>query len=101
MQGIQNIYPEEIDRYVDNKAAVIIDFRTKGEYEQGHIRGAINMSVEELDNNIYFIPRNKIIVVYCSRGGRSVIGARTLSRYGYQVKNVIGGIKNYRGSSLT
>lgn len=101
MQEIQNIYPEEIDRYVGNSTAIIIDLRTKNEYEQGHIKGAVNMSVESLDRNIYLIPHNKIIVVYCSRGGRSVMAARVLSKYGYKVKNVIGGIKNYHGSSLT
>ncbi len=101
MQGIQNIYPEDIDRYVGDSKAIIIDFRTKQEYEQSHVRGAVHMTVEGLENNIYFIPRNKILVVYCNRGGRSIIAARTLSRYGYEVKNVIGGIKNYSGSSLT
>lgn len=101
MQGIQNVYPEEIDRYVGDSSAIIIDLRTKNEYDEGHINGAVNMSVESIESNIYLIPKNKTIIVYCGRGGRSIMAARILSKYGYQVKNVIGGIKNYRGSSLT
>lgn len=101
MQGIENIYPEEIDEYINDISAIIIDLRTKEEYKTGHIMGAINISADNIEEKLYFIPRNKIIVVYCGSGGRSIRVARILEEYGYEVKNVIGGIKNYHGSSLT
>jgi len=101
MQGIENIYPNEIDRYVGDTAYIFIDLRTKREYESGHIRGAINITVENLEDSIYLIPKYKKVIVYCARGGRSIMAARILSKNGFQVKNVIGGIKNYYGSSLT
>lgn len=101
MQGIRNIYPDEIDKYVGNDMYIFIDLRTKSEYENGHVRGAINITVENLEDSIYLFPKNKKIIVYCARGGRSIMAARILSKNGFEVKNVIGGIKNYYGSSLT
>lgn len=101
MQGIQNIYPDEIDRYVGDTTYIIIDLRNKNEYDTRHIRGAINITLENLEDSIYLFPKNIKIVVYCARGGRSITAARILSKNGFEVKNVIGGIKNYYGSSLT
>lgn len=101
MQGIQNIFPYEIDRYLGDASYIFIDLRTKSEYENGHIREAINITLENLEDSIYLFPKNKKIIVYCARGGRSIMAARILSKNGFEVKNVIGGIKNYYGSSLT
>ena len=95
MQQIQNIYPNEIKEYIDNKSVIIIDLREKREYEQGHVRGSVNIQINDLEKYVYQYPRDKIMVVYCKTGARSIIAARILKQYGYQVKNVIGGMKNY------
>ncbi len=101
MQGIENIYSYEIDRFVNDKSVFIIDLRSKKEYENSHILGAVNILPADIEKRLRSIPRNKTILVYCSSGGRSIIVARNLAKYGYNVKNVIDGIKKYHGSSLT
>lgn len=98
---MENIYPYDIDKYIGKNNVLIIDLRKNSDYLRKHIRGSINISSEDIEKDLYKIPRNKIIVVYCQSGGRSITVARYLARKGYKVKNVIGGIKNYNGSSLT
>ncbi len=101
MGNIENIYVNEIEKYVNNNNSFIIDLRTRSEFERGHIMGAVNISAEVIEKNMNIIPKNKVIVVYCQSGGRSIGIARYLSKNGYVVKNVVGGIKKYFGSSLT
>ena len=47
---------------------VIVDLRTKAEYEVGHIPGAINIPLAELDQRITELP-NKLPVFYCDCPG--------------------------------
>ena len=98
---IDNILSENIDNYVYDSNYSIIDLRDKESFERGHIINAINMPFERFQTEYRFLDKNKIFIVYCQRGGVSIMAAKILARNGYKVKNVIGGIKNYRGSSLT
>lgn len=98
---IENILSENIDNYVYDSNYSIIDLRDKESFERGHIINAINMPFERFQTEYRFLDKNKIFIVYCQRGGVSIMAAKILARNGYKVKNVIGGIKNYRGSSLT
>ena len=43
---------------------------------------------------------DKIVLVYCSRGGRSMRVAKLLSYKGYRVVNVIGGLNAYTGKNI-
>lgn len=75
---------------------VIIDVRTKGEYAEGHIPGAINIPVDELRNKLDTIPRDKSIVVYCAIGKRGFIAYRILAQKGFsKVYNLSGGYRTY------
>ena len=98
---IENILSENIDNYVYDSNYSIIDLRDKESFERGHILNAIHMPFERFQTEYRFLDKNKIFIVYCQRGGVSIMAAKILARNGYKVKNVIGGIKNYRGSSLT
>ena len=71
---------------------LIIDVRTKEEFNSSHIKDAINIPYNEIDENID-LDKNKIIFVYCYSGGRSTKAAETLSKLGYIVYN-LGAIDN-------
>jgi DNA-binding transcriptional ArsR family regulator/rhodanese-related sulfurtransferase len=43
----------------------VLDVRPAIEYQAGHIPGAINVPLEELENRLSELPRNKEIVAYC------------------------------------
>ena len=88
------IAANELDRYIRDKNAFIIDLRTPQEYVARHIQGAVNIPYERLEN-CQSLPRNMTLVLYCERGSVSMFAARELAARGYRVKTVIGGIHAY------
>lgn len=69
---------------MEEKDYTIIDVRTKEEYESGHIKGAINIPYDEINENIN-LDKNKNIFVYCRSGSRSKTAYNTLKELGYTV----------------
>jgi len=63
---------------------IIIDVRTKEEYDESHVVGAINIPYDEIDKDIN-LDKNKIIFVYCKSGKRSNIAYANLTHLGYTV----------------
>lgn len=77
---------------------IILDVRTKEEFETSHLFGAINIPLDEIEENIYELEnyQNDEIIVYCKVGSRSInasilLGANRFSR----VFNMIGGIDSW------
>ena len=80
------------DRGIDS--AIIIDVREPGEYQQGHIPGAINIPRGVLEFQIEGHPelknkapgglKDQTFYVYCQSGGRSALAADSLSEMGYE-----------------
>lgn len=95
---LDTISAKELDRYVDDLGALIVDLRAPEEYEMGHIRGALNVWPEEIRT---FRPgKDRVLILYCDRGGVSMEAARRLDKRGYQVKSVVGGYHAYRGDQI-
>ena len=71
------------------QGAIILDVRTKGEYSGGHIKGSINISVDQLTNNLNRLPdKQKPIITCCASGMRSSSAKSLLKSKGYsQVYN--------------
>lgn len=71
------------------QGAVILDVRSKGEFNGGHIRGSVNIPVDQLNNNTSrFSDKNKVIITCCASGNRSGMARRILQGKGYtQVYN--------------
>ncbi|MBS1490235.1 MAG: rhodanese-like domain-containing protein [Bacteroidetes bacterium] len=71
------------------EGAVILDVRTKGEYAGGHIKNSVNISVDQLQNNLHRLTdKNKAIITCCASGMRSGSAKRILESNGYtQVHN--------------
>ncbi|MEO5601541.1 MAG: rhodanese-like domain-containing protein [Cyclobacteriaceae bacterium] len=66
------------------QGAVILDVRTKGEYTGGHIKGSINISVDQLKNHLNRLPdKNKTIITCCASGMRSASAKSILKSCGY------------------
>ena len=73
---------------------IIIDARTRSEYDQGHIPGAILIPEYEIaDRAKNELPDKKqLILVYCRSGRRSKIAAEELVKLGYTNVKEFGGI---------
>ncbi|MBE6021138.1 MAG: CoA-disulfide reductase [Clostridiales bacterium] len=100
---IDNIVNEHIDQYfwhdVENLprdgSAVLLDTRTKMEYNSGHIEGYINIPVDELRDRLNEIDKDKPVYVICQSGLRSYIASRILLGNGYDCYNFAGGYRLY------
>lgn len=66
------------------EGATILDVRTKSEFIAGHIRGSINIPVENLSGNINKLKgKNKVVITCCASGARSASAKGILSRNGF------------------
>lgn len=78
-------YPQLI-----KQGAVILDVRSKGEYSNGHIKGSVNIPVDQLGASLNRLPnKDKTIITCCASGMRSGSAKRILQSNGY--KNVHNG----------
>ncbi len=66
------------------KGAVILDVRTEGEYEGGHIKNAINISLGEIRERYVELDTSKTYITYCSHGLRSIKVKDLLKERGFR-----------------
>jgi rhodanese-related sulfurtransferase len=65
--------------------AIILDVRTKGEFQGGHIKNALNIPVENLDANLSRLKdKQKPIITCCASGMRSGRAKGLLKSKGYE-----------------
>jgi len=80
------------------QGAIILDVRSKLEYDGGHINGSLNIPVDQLSKNLAKLKdKGKPIITCCASGGRSASAKSILQSNGYtQVHNGGGwyGLKN-------
>lgn len=82
-------------RDLDPNQVIILDVRTKSEYEKGHIKGVKHIYVDELREHHDEIPKEMPVILYCETGLRSYYAYRILVQRGVKVFNLSGGMKNY------
>ena len=70
------------------KGAIIVDVRTPVEFKAKHIKGAINLPLQELHNTYVRLTKGKEIIVYCRSGNRSATASNLLRKEGYIVYDV-------------
>ena len=63
--------------------AVIIDVRTKGEFQSGHIKGAVNIPLDSLKNNLSKLKKDKPVITCCASGMRSASAKGLLKANGF------------------
>ena len=66
------------------KQALLVDVREPKEYASGHIKGAINIPLPDLTQNLNQIPKNRPVILYCSTGYRTAMGVMALQMLGYR-----------------
>jgi hypothetical protein len=64
--GARRITVAELQEALKKGTATVIDVRNDASYKQAHIKGAVLIPVNEVGNRVNEIPRDKLIVTYCS-----------------------------------
>ncbi len=90
-----NITAEEAKEMMNSQTGyIILDVRTKEEYDQGHIPGAVLIPDYEIKTRAEEVltDKDQLILVYCRSGRRSKLAAETLVALGYTNIAEFGGI---------
>ena len=95
---------DEFAKSAAKPGVVVLDVRTPGEFQSGHIWNAINIDVEGMTFNqeIAKLDKSKEYAVYCRSGRRSAIATEAMSKAGF--KNLVelsGGIQTWNGPLVT
>lgn len=67
--------------------ALLLDVRTKGEYNAGHAKGSVNIPMEQVPRDLKKLTKNNPIVAVCESGARSGQVVRFLKSKGFQAYN--------------
>lgn len=70
---------------------LLVDVRTEGEFEVGHLPGAINIPLESLRERTSELPKDRKIATHCKVGQRGYLAARLLNQNGFNAANLSGG----------
>ncbi len=83
--------------------AYFFDVRTAQEYESGHVSGAQNIPVDQVETDIpHLVPeKTDVIILYCRSGNRSAQASEKLEDLGYMVILDAGGIIDYEGEQVS
>ena len=66
------------------RGAVILDVRSKEEFDGGHIKGAVNLPLDVLATvSVIASDKNTVIITCCMSGGRSSIAVSALQSLGF------------------
>ncbi len=85
---------EQKDFLISEKDAVLVDVRTKEEYEEGHLDNAINIPYDEVVSKLKDYDKDTPIIVYCKSGNRSGKAYQSLQNAGYTNLYDLGSISN-------
>ena len=86
----------EIDELIKS-GYVLVDVRTKDEYDQNDLPGSINIPLDELRNRHHEIGSKKVLI-HCQVGLRGHTASMLLNQLGYEAKNLSGGFLTWRNS---
>ncbi len=100
--SLDTLSVHDLKRKIDaGEDMTVLDVRTEGEWNGGHIDGAMHIHGGKLQESFAEVPRDKPVVVICGTGYRASIASSFLKREGYEdVSNVIGGMSGWRAAGL-
>ena len=65
------------------KGAKIVDVRTRGEFASGHVKGSINIPLNELSSGVKKLKKETVVITCCASGMRSASAKASLKAMGF------------------
>ena len=98
----KDISAEEAYELLKNSKVVVIDVRSREEFEKEHIDDAINLVLSpEFKEKILHLDKNATYLVYCNTGFKSRIAAEIMVREGFKnVYSLSGGIDAWKSKGF-
>lgn len=96
-RNLPSVSVKEAKEILKAKSALFLDVRTPGEWNEGHVSGALHIPLQELSGRISELDKhkNRDIIVYCRSGNRSSSASQILLKQGFKVKNMTGGFMSW------
>ena len=93
--------PELHEMTNKQRGLALVDVRAIGEYQSNHINGAVNIPAPELRRRYKELNKDKPVILICSTGHRSSLGASLLKQRGFgELYNVAGGMTGYSAAGF-
>ena len=73
----------DLKELVKDRKAQIIDVRSKGEFQGGHVRGSMNIPLDSLASNLSTLRKDKPVITCCASGMRSESAKSILKTHGF------------------
>jgi rhodanese-related sulfurtransferase len=93
----------EFSNKVTEAGVIILDVRTPGEFNEGHIEGALLIDFQSgnFENEIASLDKSKTYAVYCRSGNRSGQAVKVMSDAGFSnLYNLNGGVIDWASAGL-
>ena len=97
---MNTISVEELEK-IDSSKITIVDVRPADQYSRGSFPGAVNIPLDEFEERMESVDREKMVYVLCHTGDRSRDCVEKLSDAGYEAVNIEGGYRAYLRLSLS
>jgi NADPH-dependent 2,4-dienoyl-CoA reductase/sulfur reductase-like enzyme/rhodanese-related sulfurtransferase len=81
---------------IKDKAAFLLDVRTKEEFDQEHLGESVNIPLNELRFKLELLSKDQPIMVFCSAGQRGYFATQILRGHGFDAINLTGGLQTYK-----
>jgi rhodanese-related sulfurtransferase len=101
--GAAGITPAEAVQLMNREKAVVVDVCSPEEFASGHVTGAKNVPLGELEAKLPAVVKNKSVpvVMVCASGARSNRAVAVAKKLGYEkVHSLTGGMGAWRSASL-
>lgn len=85
---------DEAHAAVDSGEAVILDVRSRSEYREAHIPGAIHIHYGRLTDQLDELPRDQELIIHCGSGRRASMAVGLLEANGFE------NLKNFSGDAI-
>lgn len=78
-----------------DRGASVLDVRTPAEFAEGHIAGAVNLPLDQVEARADEVPGDRPVYVICRSGNRSAQASVILKKANRDVRNVGGGMNDW------
>jgi hydroxyacylglutathione hydrolase len=99
-ESYRNAIPRDLDEMISTGRANLIDVRAATEFNAGHIPQAEHRFLGALLKSLASLDRDKPVIAQCQSGARSAIASSILQRAGFNVTNMLGGIRAWDQAGL-
>lgn len=91
---------DEFREVTEKGGVTVLDVREDGEWDGGHVEGAMHVYVGHIRDRLQEVPRDRPVAAVCASGRRSSIAASILKAEGYDVSNVQGGMNAWKSKGF-